>query len=105
MLSALHTWTLTLIAFATGVAMLWAFGRCSDQTRIELAKRKLRAHLLAFRLFSDEPRLIFRAQRELLIWNGRYLAAMLRPTLVMMLPLVALLWHLDAVYGHRALAP
>ena len=104
MLSALHTWTLTVIAFATGVAMLWAFRRSSNQAAIALAKRKLHAHLLAFRLFSDEPRLIFRAQRDLLIWNGRYLALMLRPTLVMLLPLAALLWHLDAVYGHRALA-
>jgi len=101
MLSGLHTWTLTAIAIAAGVAMLWAFARCSDQARIEVAKRKLRAHLLAFRLFSDEPRLIFRSQKQLLIWNARYLALMLRPTLVMMLPLVVLLWHLDAVYGHR----
>ena len=105
MLSALHTWTLTVIAFATGVAMLWAFRRSSNQAAIALAKRKLHAHLLAFRLFSDEPRLIFRAQRDLLVWNARYLALMLRPTLVMLLPLAALLWHLDAVYGRRALAP
>jgi hypothetical protein len=105
MLSALHTWTLTAIAFAAGVAMLWVFAGCSDQAHIELAKRKLRAHLLAFRLFSDEPRLIFRSQKQLLIWNARYLALMLRPTLVMILPLAALLWHLDAIYGHRPLAP
>ena len=31
MLSGLHTWTLTAIAIAAGVAMLWAFARCSDQ--------------------------------------------------------------------------
>jgi hypothetical protein len=105
MLSALHTWTLTAISIATGVAMLWIFGRFSDQAAIALAKRKLHAHLLAFRLFADEPRLIFRAQRELLVWNARYLGLMLRPTLVMILPLAALLWHLDAVYGHRPLAP
>lgn len=105
MLSGLHTWTLTAIAIAAGVAMLWAFARCSDQARIEVAKRKLRAHLLAFRLFSDEPRLIFRSQKQLLVWNARYLALMLRPTFVMLLPLAALLWHLDAVYGRRALVP
>ena len=105
MLSGLHTWTLTAIAIAAGVAMLWAFARCSDQVRIAVAKRKLRAHLLAFRLFSDEPRLIFRSQKQLLIWNARYLALMLRPTVVMLLPLAVLLLHLDAVYGHRPLAP
>ena len=103
MLSGLHTWTLTAIAAVAGVAMLWAFARCSDQARIAVAKRKLHAHLLAFRLFSDEPRLIFRSQKQLLIWNARYLALMLRPTVVMLLPLAVLLLHLDAVYGHRAL--
>ena len=104
MLSAAHTWSLTVISIATGLAMLWAFGRFSDQQRIEVAKRKLRAHLYAFRLFADEPALIFRAQKQLLLWNARYLALMLRPTAVIVIPTVVLLMQLDAVYGRRPLA-
>lgn len=103
MLSAAHTWTLTAIAVAVAFAMLWAFGRCSDQAAIRVAKRKVRAHLLAFRLFADEPSQIFRSQKQLLVWNLRYLALMLRPTAVTIVPLALLLFHLDAVYGRRPL--
>lgn len=105
MLSAAHTWTLTFISVAAGFALLWAFGRFSDQERIEGAKRKLRAHLYAFRLYADEPALIFRAQKQLLAWNARYIGLMLRPALVVTVPMILLLLQLDAVYGRRALAP
>lgn len=104
MLSAMHTWSLTAIAIATGLAALYVFARFSDQEKIDLAKRKVRANLYAFRLFVDEPFLIFRAQWQLLKWNGRYLAALLRPAAVMSIPILVLLMQLDAVYGHRTLA-
>jgi hypothetical protein len=104
MLPAAHTWSLTAISAAAGIAMLWAFGRFSDQERIAVAKRKLRAHLYAFRLFADEPALIFRAQKQLLLWNARYLALMLRPTAVILVPVLILLLQLEAVYGRRPLA-
>jgi hypothetical protein len=104
MLSAAHTWSLAAIAIVAAFAMLWAFGRCSDQAAIRIAKRKVRAHLVAFRLFADEPSQILRSQKQLLVWNLRYLALMLRPTAVTILPLALLLFHLDAVYGRRPLA-
>ncbi len=103
MLSAAHTWSLTAIALAVAVAMLWAFRRCSDQAAIRIAKRKVHAHLLAFRLYADEPSQIFRSQGQLLVWNLRYLALMLRPTAITIIPLALLLFHLDAVYGRRPL--
>jgi hypothetical protein len=104
MLSAAHCLSLTAIGMANGLAALWVFARLSDQKRIEIAKRKLRAHLYAFRLFVDEPALIFRAQKQLLIWNGRYLALVLVPAIVIGIPTFVLLMQLDAVYGRRTLA-
>ena len=103
MLSAAHTWSLTAIAIASGVAMLWVFGRFSDGERIQLAQRKMRANLYAFRLFADEPALIFRAQKQLLLWNARYLGLMLRPSVVIFVPVLILLTQLEAVYGSRPL--
>lgn len=105
MLPAAYTWSLTAISIAAAFAMLWAFKQCSDQARIRVAKRKIRAHLLSFRLFADEPAMIFKAQGQLLVWNLRYLALMLRPTVVTIVPLALLLFHLDAVYGRRPLNP
>ncbi len=105
MLPASYTWSLAAISIAVAFAMLWSFKRCSDQARIQVAKRKIRAHLLAFRLFANEPAQIFKAQGQLLVWNFRYLALMLRPTAVTIIPLALLLFHLDAVYGRRPLHP
>jgi len=105
MLPAAHTWSLTAIAVAAGFAMLWVFARFSNAEQTALAKRKVLANLYAFRLFADEPALIFRAQKQLLIWNARYLAAMLRPTAVLLVPVTLLMFGLDAVYGHRPLEP
>ena len=105
MLPAAYTWSLTAIAIATGLAMLWVFGRFSNAEQAALAKRKIRANLYAFRLYADEPALIFRAQKQLLLWNARYLASMLRPTAVLLVPATLLMFGLDAVYGHRPLSP
>jgi hypothetical protein len=104
MLPAAYTWSLTAIAIAAGLAMLWIFGRFSNAEQAALAKRKIRANLYAFRLYADEPALIFRAQKQLLLWNARYLASMLRPTAVLLVPATLLMFGLDAVYGHRPLS-
>jgi hypothetical protein len=100
-----YTWSLTAIAIATGLAMLWIFGRFSNAEHAALAKRKIRANLYAFRLYADEPALIFRAQKQLLLWNARYLASMLRPTAVLLVPATLLMFGLDTWYGHRPLSP
>ena len=104
MLSGLHTVTLTAIAIATGFAALWVFAKFSDQQAIEHAKRQVRAHLYSFRAVRRRSAVDFSAQKQLLIWNGRYLARLARPAIVMTIPTVILLLQLEAIYGHRALA-
>jgi hypothetical protein len=95
--------SLTVLGVLTGIAILPVFGRFSNTDGIALAKRKIRASLYEFRLFGDEPQLVFRAQGQLLLWNARYLGLMLKPTAVVLLPVVALLMLMDTVYGHRPL--
>ena len=104
MFSAARTWSLTAIAVVAGVALAWTFGRFSDQQRLASVQRKLRASLYAFRLYGDEPALIFRAQKQLLLWNARYLALLWRPMALSVFPTLILLIGLDAVYAHRPLA-
>jgi hypothetical protein len=95
--------SLTVISFLAGLAILPVFGRFSDKAKLSLAKRKIRAALYEFRLFGDEPRLVFRAQGQLLLWNARYLALVLRPAAILLIPILVLLMQMDIVYGHRAL--
>jgi hypothetical protein len=71
---------------------------------VRAAGKRLQADLLEMRLYSSEPALMWRAQKALLRDNVRWLALMLRPTLVLALPLAWLFVQLDSVYGHSPLA-
>jgi hypothetical protein len=95
--------SLTVLGILTGIAILPVFGRFSNTEGIALAKRKIRAALYEFRLFGDEPRLVFRAQGQLLLWNARYLGLILKPATIVILPILALTMLMDTVYGHRPL--
>lgn len=96
--------SLVLISVATGVGLLWVFQKTSDQAAIRRTKKKLQAHLLEMRLYADDPGVIWQAQKNLLAANARYFGLMLRPALVVTLPMVLLLLALDGYYGKQPLA-
>jgi len=95
---------LALLSAAAGVGMIWVFGKVSNQARIRTVKRKVQAHLLELRIFSDEPAVAWRAQKSLLRANLGYAGLMLQPVLVLALPTVLLLVHLEGFYGRAPLA-
>ena len=97
--------TLAPISLLVGIGMLWVFGRVSNQEAIQRTRKRLNAALYELRLFADEPRLIFRAQKDLLVGNLRYLGLMLLPAVILTIPMVLLLAQLDAAYGRTPLAP
>ncbi len=94
---------LALLSILIGIAMLWVVGKTSNQRAVERAKKRMQAHLLEMRLFGDDPGLLLRAQKDLILNNVKYIAHMFRPALVLAAPLVVLYGHLDAVYGRRPL--
>ena len=91
--------SLTPLSILVGIAMLWVFGKTSNQKAILRAKRKMQAYLLELRLYGDDPRLLFTAQKNLIVSNLRYMGLMFVPAIYLTLPMVLLLFHLDAVYG------
>ncbi|HSB16098.1 MAG TPA: hypothetical protein VLE22_16715 [Bryobacteraceae bacterium] len=91
--------TLVPISVLAGVVMLWAFGRFSNQAALRSTKKRLKASLYELRLFADDPGLIFRAQKELLIGNLRYMALMLRPAVILTVPMVLLFVQMESFYG------
>jgi hypothetical protein len=97
--------TLIPISVLLGAAMLWVFGRTSNQKGIRAARRRVQACLYEMRLFTDEPQLVWKAQVGLLSANARYLGLMLVPAIVMTLPMVLLFAHLEAWYGLAPLLP
>jgi hypothetical protein len=95
--------SLVPISVLTGIAMLVVFRHASDQAEVRRAKNLVIAHLLEFRLFMDEPGLIFKAQRNLVVANLRFMKLMLRPALILALPTAFLLAQLDAFYARAPL--
>jgi hypothetical protein len=92
---------LTLVAFSAvaGVLILWLFKATSNQRALKATRRRVRAHLLAMRLFADDPVMMLRSQGRLLAWNLRYMALLLPPFLVVAIPLFFAWDSLDAVWG------
>jgi hypothetical protein len=97
----------TLAAFSAvaGAVILWVFNAASNQRALEKARRQVRAHLLAMRLFAGDPVVILGSQVRLLAWSARYMALLLPPFLVVAIPLFFAWDRLDAVWGRAPLAP
>jgi hypothetical protein len=97
-------WSLAVVSVVCGVATAWVFRRFTDRAALRQVRRHLYAHLLELRLFSDEPALIWKAQKALFRDNLRLLALVLRPALILTLPFALLFIELDAVYSWGPLA-
>lgn len=87
----------------SGAASLWAFRRCCDTRKLRAASNVMLAHLMEFRLFTDEPLLILRAQGQLLAANARLLRLILLPSLLLTAPFALLLVAADAYFARAPL--
>ena len=94
---------LVVMSLLAGMAMLWVFGKTSDQEAIARTKKLLQAYLLELRLFGDDLGIVWQAQKNLFTGNVRYVGLMLKPALYLTIPLLVLLIHLDAYYGRSPL--
>jgi uncharacterized membrane protein (DUF106 family) len=92
------------ISVLLGIGMLWVFGRTSNQEAIRAAKNKLKAYMLEMRLFTDEPSIVWQAQKGLLLANARFLGLTLRPALFLAIPMVLIFVQLESFYGRAPLA-
>src|SRR5437016_5530087 len=72
---------LAVLSAVVGVAMLWVFGKTSNQKRMKQVKRRVYASLLELRVFSDEPAISWRAQKTLFAQNLRYMGLALKPAM------------------------
>ena len=98
-------WALLAVSLVTTLIFLEVFRRTTDSTKLQEAKNNMQARLLEVRLFKDSPSIVFAALAGMLACNLRYLKHSLKPTLLMLLPLVVLMIHLDAWFGHAPLRP
>ena len=98
-------WALLAVSLTTTLIFLEVFRRTTHSAKLEEAKNGMQARLLEVRLFKDSPSIVVGALVGMLACNLRYLKHSLKPTFFMLLPLVVLMIHLDAWFGHVPLRP
>ena len=94
---------LALVSVATTIVALLVVRRWSDQDEIARLRRVSQAHLLEFRLFQDDPTQILQSQRALIVDQVRLMARLFRPLLILIIPMLFIMWQLDALYGRAPL--
>ncbi len=104
--SALPIWAeLTLYSAILGVIMLIGFRYTSNQAGIAAAKDKIKANLLALKLYKDELHVTFLAQWRLLLAIGKLQRHMLFPVVILTVPMLLALAQLGVHYQWRSLKP
>jgi len=87
------------ISIVIGLLMVIVFRYTSDQKAIGRAKDRLKAHLLAVRLFQDQLTVVMRAYGRILRGTGIYLRLAFTPFLIAILPITFLIIQLDRYFG------
>ena len=93
------------IAVVIGFLMVVMFRFASNQKAIGRAKDRLKANLLAVRLFQDQLPVVLRAYGRILLGTGSYLRLAFTPFLIAILPITFLIVQLDRYLGSTPLQP
>jgi len=93
-----------VISIVVGLVMVVVFGYTSDQKAIHAAKDRLKAHLLALRLFQDQIPVVLRSYGRIVLATGHYLRLAFKPLLFVIVPITLLMVQVDRYLGSEPLA-
>ena len=96
---------LTVVSFLTGILMVLVFRTTSNQAGIKQVKERIKAHLLAIRLFQDQLDVVLRTHARILGSTLSYMGFSLRPLAVMFLPIVLIMVQLELRLGQHPAQP
>src|SRR5690349_3601287 len=80
-----------VVSIVIGYLMVILFGYTSDHKAIKDAKDKLKAHLLAVRLFQDQLGVVVRSYAGIIKGTGRYILLAFKPLLFVIIPITLLM--------------
>ena len=98
-------WPLVLVSIATGILMLWVFGKVSDQDTIRVVRDRIRGNVIGIRLFGDDIGLLFRLQGRILLQTLGYMRYALPGLAVTIIPVLLVLTQMNLRFGARPLLP
>lgn len=98
-------WGIFLLSLLTSLFVLVVYRAVSSPAKVKETKNKIKAHILAIRLYRDFWRTILSSFLKSLYYTGKYFALNLGP-LLLVLPLMFLLFvQMDIRYGMRPFKP
>jgi len=107
MLSSLEAWsplwTLGPVSVLAGALVMWVFRRAADGEAVRATVNRIQAHLMEFWLFVDEPWLVWKSWKGLLVANARLAGLLLVPLVILSVPMAPLFFCLDGFYGSAPL--
>jgi len=92
-----------VLSIVIGLLMIVLFGYTSDQKAIGIAKDRLKAHLLAVRLYRDQLHVVMGSYGKVLGGTGRYLKLAFKPLLYVIIPITLMIVWLDRSLGLTAI--
>lgn len=98
-------WGLTVISVFTGAVMVFIFKYISNQKGIRIAKAKVRGYFLEVWIYKHEFRNVFGSIGRILKANFIYMRYAVAPLIVMIIPVVLIMVHLNLFYGFRGFKP
>ena len=98
-------WAMAVISLLSGVAMVWVFGKVSDQATIKLLREQIRGNLIGVRLFQSDIGVVLRLQRQIFGDTFRYMKLALVPMVVLLVPVLLIMTQLNLRFAVRPLAP
>src|SRR5215469_4478312 len=87
------------LSLVVGLVMILVFGYTSDQKAIHRAKDRLKAQLLALRLFQDQIPIVLRSYVRIVLATGLYLRLAFKPLLFAIVPITFLIVQVDRYLG------
>ena len=99
-----HAWfDLLFWSVAGGIVALIVYKYVSNQGGIQRTKNAIKVHLLEIRLFKEDIGAVLAATAKILLKNALYLGHNILPMLVMIVPMMTILFQLEARYAHDPL--
>ena len=96
---------LTVVSAILGVLLLIVFRYTSPQTALKGVGHRVRANMLAMKLYKDELRVTFGAQKNLFIESAKRFTFSLPPLVVMLPPMILALAQMSLWWQWRPLLP
>ena len=100
-----HTLGLAWLSLLTGVGMAYVFKTTSNQEKIRKTKDRFKSFILEMRIYQDDLCAIIAAFFNALGTNLVYLRLILKPFLVIIIPVVIIFMQLDERFGRSHMLP